>query len=541
MALHGNLTQSDGLHSPFAWVWADSAERTAEVVTTDDLNKIGLQEDTGIVYRLETLTPTWTPFAGATAIADLTDVDITAVADGDILVYNSVSAEWENQPASTLSEHSVTTPLTNAVTDVVNIVHESTGTPAADFGTGLALLAENNASTNVKIGGAFAAWATINTHSIFGLTGYASGATRLLTVRAPNTAATNPTGLGEGAIDFQTYRTVATITARGTQSAIFGGQNNLIGLYGQYSAIVGGAGNQVDSEGSFATGYGNYLQLGANYSFVAGSNNTIDGGADRGTITGGNSNRIYSNLYGFVGNGYENTIGAPNPYNAIINGKNNQIQGITYGSYGFVGTGVGNLIGDSVHATILGGNTNQIGSGGTGANYGIILGGTQHLITGDYGVVLGGAFALADKHNQIVSSGGRFAARGDSQGTVQMVLRRSVTHSTTNPYELYLDGASARMTIPTNTIWTFHVLVVGTNSGNTKRFGYAIQGVVSNNGVTTAILASTVTTVYEDDVNFSAAANTAPGIFIVEVADSGAAGDTIRWTATVRTAEVTFA
>lgn len=35
--------------------------------------------------------------AGATSLASLTDVDITSLADGNVLVYNSTTTKWENK------------------------------------------------------------------------------------------------------------------------------------------------------------------------------------------------------------------------------------------------------------------------------------------------------------------------------------------------------------------------------------------------------------------------------------------------------------
>lgn len=35
--------------------------------------------------------------AGATSLASLTDVDITSLADGNVLVYNNSTSKWENE------------------------------------------------------------------------------------------------------------------------------------------------------------------------------------------------------------------------------------------------------------------------------------------------------------------------------------------------------------------------------------------------------------------------------------------------------------
>lgn len=35
--------------------------------------------------------------AGSTSLADLTDVDIASLADGNVLVYNNSTSKWENK------------------------------------------------------------------------------------------------------------------------------------------------------------------------------------------------------------------------------------------------------------------------------------------------------------------------------------------------------------------------------------------------------------------------------------------------------------
>jgi hypothetical protein len=35
--------------------------------------------------------------AGSTSLEDLTDVDISSLADGNVLVYNSATTKWENK------------------------------------------------------------------------------------------------------------------------------------------------------------------------------------------------------------------------------------------------------------------------------------------------------------------------------------------------------------------------------------------------------------------------------------------------------------
>jgi hypothetical protein len=56
MAEHKDLT-GDKLHTPFRWVFVDEAERLAESVTADDVNKIALQLSNYTLWYLESHSP----------------------------------------------------------------------------------------------------------------------------------------------------------------------------------------------------------------------------------------------------------------------------------------------------------------------------------------------------------------------------------------------------------------------------------------------------------------------------------------------------
>jgi len=157
--------------------------------------------------------------------------------------------------------------------------------------------------------------------------------------------------------------------------------------------------------------------------------------------------------------------------------------------------------------------------------------------------LIAGSFEeAADKFGQLAHASGNFSANGDAQGSL-MIARRSVTHSDANWYELFLDGASEQLLIASDTVWTFNILIVGTTSGSTKSFGFRIEGVIENDGGTTTLLASTVTTIYDtDDTDFDArvTADDTNDALAVEVQDSTSGSDVVQWVASVQTAEVTF-
>ena len=175
-------------------------------------------------------------------------------------------------------------------------------------------------------------------------------------------------------------------------------------------------------------------------------------------------------------------------------------------------------------------------------DYSSLGGGSGNRASGDYSHSPGGKDGLAQSYGQRVQASGSFSAIGDAQSSV-FVVRRSVDNSDANWYELFLDGAAERMAVPADTVWTFDILIAGTTQGSTKSFGFRIEGVIENDGGTTSVLASTVTTIYDtDDTDFDArvSADDPNDALLVELTDSTSGGDVVQWVARVQTAEVTF-
>jgi len=157
----------------------------------------------------------------------------------------------------------------------------------------------------------------------------------------------------------------------------------------------------------------------------------------------------------------------------------------------------------------------------------------------------GGFGAIASQAGQKSTACGIFNANGDAQWS-DFVASRSVTHSDASWYSLFVGGASVGqlgIDVATDTVMTFDCLIVGTTQGCTKSFSFRIEGAVENDGGTTSILASTVTTIYDaDDVSFDAqvAADDPNDRLLIQVQDTDGTGDTVRWVAVVRTSEVTY-
>lgn len=202
--------------------------------------------------------------------------------------------------------------------------------------------------------------------------------------------------------------------------------------------------------------------------------------------------------------------------------------------------GAATQVASAIGATICGGGGNTASS-----NYASVLGGLTNVASKQFGCTLSSWYAVADKYAQVAHASGRFVVAGDAQGTIQFTARRAVAHSDANWHELFLDGAFAaeRMTIATDTVWTFDALITGTTLGCTKSFGFRIEGTIENDGGTMTLLNSTVTTIYDgDDVSFDAraSADDPNNALLIEVQDSDGGGDGVRWMATIRTAEVTW-
>jgi hypothetical protein len=257
--------------------------------------------------------------------------------------------------------------------------------------------------------------------------------------------------------------------------------------------------------------------------------------------------QVASGVRSVIGGGSENI--ASGVTSTVSGGNINTASG----SYSTVGGGSTNTASGS-ESTVAGGGLNQatgldsVVSGGTvnlaSGDYSVVLGGDQNDATGDLSTAAG-EYALADKWGQFAHASGSTSVEGDAQGTIQLVARCTAVHNNANWNTLYLDGAGAlqRMTIAASSAWTFDALVVGITLNAGAQWGYRIVGLIErDNAGNTTLAASTVTTIFESDANFAAqaVADDANEALSIQVSDAGSSGVTVRWVATVRTAEVIF-
>jgi len=205
---------------------------------------------------------------------------------------------------------------------------------------------------------------------------------------------------------------------------------------------------------------------------------------------------------------------------------------VASGLRAFIGSGYGNTASGEDSGVLAGSDNEAVG------NYAVVLGGEQNEANHYYSVALGNG---GQTHNQFQMVQGQLGGSvGDTQ-TSQFIMLEDIGHNDSSWVPLFIGGDDG-INIPTDTVMTFRALVVGTTSGCTKSFGFEIVGLIENDGGTTSLLGSTVTTIYDaDDVSFDcrAQANDTDDTLEIAVSDADAGSDTVQWGARVVTIEIT--
>jgi hypothetical protein len=296
-----------------------------------------------------------------------------------------------------------------------------------------------------------------------------------------------------------------TIGANSFSATIAGGRLNDIGTDSRDSAIGGGYDNNIAANSAYATVAGGYLNeigmISSNSVIGGGNGNIIAASSANATIAGGSRNEIGTNSF----------------YSAIGGGDDN------------------NIAANSWYATIMGGEYNNVG---TNSGSSAIGGGIYNNIAANapYATIPGGQNAKASGYGQMAYASGMFVSAGDAQSSL-FVARGTTSGLVTG--ELFLDGSSRRMIVPGNTAWTFEILVAARSSAG-EVAAYIINGMISRAGATTYPPVYTLTTLYESDSAWGVSVSADDTNDALVISATGNTGDTIRWVASVRTAEVTY-
>jgi hypothetical protein len=302
--------------------------------------------------------------------------------------------------------------------------------------------------------------------------------------------------------------------------------------------IGGGANNTVSASAPHAgilAGQYNFIGQSASLAFIGGgADNWIGSNAVAAAVAGGQVNTIGEDSGGaFIGGGlYHQNLSAAS---FIGGGLSNVIDTLAYAAA--IGGGENHYVGAVYDGTIGGGYLNYLDDG---ADYATVAGGADNWVqtSAQYATIPGGAQATAISYGQLAYAGGMFVEWGDAQASLY-VSRTTTTNATQR--ELFLDGVSERMRVPTGASWMFQIMIIARNtSGNSAC--YRAEGSLKNVGGTVSLVGTpTVTTVASDIAGISAPAvladNTNKALVIRA---TGIAAQRIRWVARVQTVELKF-
>lgn len=140
MSFHSRQTGTEGIHTPFNWIWASSANRlalTASTLDPHDLNKLGYEQETSKIWILTGLGPEWVQplydFSGGSPLIMTTRSASTtqtlSIVDGVVVFTETASA---NLPAACATGLTLRIANEGAGSRVVYVVPDGSDTIKGD-------------------------------------------------------------------------------------------------------------------------------------------------------------------------------------------------------------------------------------------------------------------------------------------------------------------------------------------------------------------------------------------------------------------------
>ena len=357
-----------------------------------------------------------------------------------------------------------------------------------------------NFTTNITAGSVIAIQAnvaisqnTTETNSALVLTPKGTGA--FILGPKPDGTTTGGNARGEQAIDLQTKRATATQVASGLNSVTLG-----------VNCTATSAGNTNPATYSVAIGISS--QATGNQSLAIGSSCVASGTQ---SVAIGISNTA-------------NTTGG-----LAIGGNGNFAQIANYPTA--VGGNANNAYG--ANSGIFSGSSNQ-----ASASHAAVFSGASSHSSNTHSISFG-PNVLSDRRNMFAHGGGQFAAQGDAQ-RARFVMRRKTTDDT--PTELFLDGSSTRLTIPSGKIFAFTINISGVNSTGSAVAHYLRQYCLKNvAGTCTEVYAPvTIGTDNPAGTSIALSAYDVGATEALKVEVTGIAAETWRWVASVDAVEIAY-
>lgn len=326
--------------------------------------------------------------------------------------------------------------------------------------------------------------------------------------RSNEAAAAGAVVSGGGTVDDPNY-------AAGEYSVVAGGMGNRLEAFSDHSAIGGGQGNTIDNASSNAViggGMDNEL-ADASFSVIGGGsrhgmtnivwgtiggglNNAIGAGATAATIAGGQGNILEGGTdVSAIGGGRENRIGAYSEETVIGGGRENRMY--EQSDRSVIGGGYANRLGPtSVYCVVAGGAGNAISN----ASFAVVGGGRSNRVERDADLVfLGGGTenSIVGTSTNSVLAGGRNNQISNNcydsvlVGGVGNQLRSSAfasvvvggSHNVNDGGRSFVGGGSRNWNAATDA-----VIVGGSNNYNSGRISFVGGGINNSNSNPYAVI-----------------------------------------------------
>ncbi len=217
---------------------------------------------------------------------------------------------------------------------------------------------------------------------------------------------------------------------------------------------------------------------------------------------------------------------------ALIGGLSN----LAAGRNSFVGGGATNFINSGGNYSAAFGRLNTINGSST------LVAGQRNTVNGAFAIALGQRL-LGAKQGQLVIGAANIASTAGAAQHSLYQMANVTTDATTTKLWLDGDGATAALTLATNQVMAFHVLVAAMTSAGGDSAMFELKGGIANAGGTVALVGVPTSVLIGNTAGaalwtaVAAADNTAKALLINV---TGAIATTIRWVAAVQCAEVVF-
>lgn len=200
------------------------------------------------------------------------------------------------------------------------------------------------------------------------------------------------------------------------------------------------------------------------------------------------------------------------------------------GAYSVIVGGTGSVASNAA-ASVFGG----IFSTASGA-YSTVVGGSYHVASAIYGFCIGDS-ARADRASAFSFAAGNFASAGDAQN-VRVVLRCKTT--TNSAVEMFVDGSSARFTVPSGKVISMLINITGVRSTGAEVAHYVRQYSIKNVAGTTSEVYAPVAIGTDNAAGTSIAIDANDTNDALRIQCTGVASQTWRWVASVDAVEVAY-